>query len=224
MGEIVFSGVAMEIVSGVIPDIVAAVHRAIKDAETGIAKTFSSTSHDGDCLAENAFIFLLCQHLLSVPGIKEVPMEDLLPYVAMFWSAAADYDRYGLDEDDAIALFMDLWDRNTTKHARGPLLDIAIKYAEDGYKVPEEAYRYTTEAMQKLVHVCSLLAMLHNNDGKFFLSVENAGKIMGKNKNLGSVSMKRLCSDKILGLVRNGDRASGLASVYVYLPSKTQEA
>ena len=45
-----------------------------------------------------------------------------------------------------------------------------------------------------------------------------------KNFLIAAQSMKRLCSDKILGLVRKGDRASGLASVYVYLPSKTQEA
>lgn len=215
----------MEISSpdGVVTDIVAAVRRAIQDLESGVLDKFTCANPDYESTPQNAPIFLLCQHFLSVPGIKDVPADDLYPYVAMYWDVASDHDRFGQNEDAAIASFLDLWERGSVKHARGPLFDIALRYAEMGYKTPEEIYRYPTETMRRLVHVCYLLALLQNDGGKFFLSVEDAGRIMEGDRNTGSVCLKRLCHEKVLGLVKKGSRTSGLASVYVYFSLKTDE-
>jgi hypothetical protein len=211
-------------------DVLAAVGRAVKDVIDGVADKFKNTTIHDNCgqdtayTSKNASVFILCQHFLSVPGITDVSLDYLRPYVEMFWDHVSDYDRFGESVDDAIGRFESLWDSWKTAHARGPILEIAIRYAENGFRTPPETERYRTAPMRKLVHVCYLLAMIHRAHGLFFLSVENAGKIMGKDRNLGSVAMKRLCLENVIGLVEKGNKSSGKASTYVYFATNFNEA
>lgn len=196
------------------PAIVAAVQRAVDDARNGAIERWSKRP-------PNAPLFLLCQHLMSLPHAAGMRPDDLLPYVAMFWDAAAEYCSNGtLDAEDAENAFVVLWCSGKVREARSNRLEVARQYAANGSIPPAEAARYSTAGMRQLVHVCYLLAKAHGQ-GRFFLSGADAAEIIGKQPRSGLLALKRLCADGILRMTEKGNSLSGKASEYAYISSNT---
>lgn len=192
------------------PDIVAAVQRAIADARDGVIERWAKKP-------PNAPLFLLCQHLLSVPQTAHLCNDDLLPYVAMFWdSGGSDCSNGTLDAEDAESAFVVLWRSGKVARPCANRLQDAVKAASNGTTPPAEAMRYTRPGYRKLVHVCRELAVLYGGTGEFFLRGADAAIIIGKDDRSGSLALQRLCADGILELLRRGNQTARRASLYRY--------
>lgn len=193
-------------------EITEAVKRAIEDARNGVIERWAKRP-------PNAPLFLLCQHLLSVPQAVDLDMDELLPFVATFWETVEDDCSNGMyDVDDAENAFVVLWRSGKVHDARSNRLEAARKIASNGAARPPEAERYTSEGMQQLVHICFLLSK-SNTQGKFFLSGADAGEILGKPPRSGLLALKRLCADGILQNTQRGNSLARKANEYAYTKS-----
>lgn len=191
--------------------IVAAVQRAIADAEAGTMDRWPKRP-------PNAPLFLLAQHLMSVDTAASMDADSLVPYVELFWeSAGAEHSNGTMDTEDAINEFVILWESGRVRAPIENRLEAAIRHAENGARPPAEAEHYTTPGMRKLAHVCYLLARTSDEPGTFYLSGEDAGRIIGKQQRMGSLAMRSLCAGGLLRLLRQGDSLSHRASLYAYI-------
>lgn len=84
---------------------------------------------------------------------------------------------------------------------------------------PDIARRYSIK-LRELVRVCSYLQKYNGGD-KFYLSYEDAGRVMGVGKVSGQKAFQKLVEDGLIRRIAKGSNFTGKASSYCYTPNPT---
>ena len=93
-------------------------------------------------------------------------------------------------------------------------LALAVKRARQYDKPRPEVAHLDCKRTQLIAHTCYELQQLRK-DNQFFISQEDAGRIIGKGQREGRLFLNLLLSEGVLVLVDKG--RSGLASTYTYI-------
>jgi len=162
----------------------------------------------------NEPIFVLCQYLRGVSLPEDTTFEDLRPFTKYWFDLSEDKlideDGENLSFAEVYAMAIELWDK--VKYAKGSALDSAIVRAKAStYTIPELEW-CDDERILLLARICYELS---RPDGDFFLSGDDAGKVIGKTQKTGRNALKMFEYVKIIKCVNTGH--TGKASDYEYV-------
>jgi len=173
---------------------------------------------EGNDFVGNRAVFILCQHLHGVVNAEKVTAEELDLYVRQWYDLC---DRLLVDDGgeplsytEIWAQFIDIWENERVKFPKIDHLALALESAKQYDKPRPEVAHLDCRITQLIAHTCYELQQLRH-DGKFFISQEDAGKIIGKGQKEGRLIMNLLLSEGVLVLVEKG--RTGLASTYNYV-------
>ena len=169
----------------------------------------------------NEPVFVLCQYLQGVNLPEGTVLSDLRPFAKQWYDLSADML---VDADGEILSFGDVWAQvlevwQKIKYAKGNALENAkIRAGNATYTIPELQWCEDGHILY-LAKVCYELS---RPDGKFFISGEDAGGILGKTQKTGRASLKMFEASKIIVCTQKGH--SGKASEYKYIGKPVFEA
>jgi hypothetical protein len=155
-------------------------------------------------------ILLLCRHLKGACRNGEGP-DDLQVYFDL-WFKKYEYQLDCYDCEDAWVSFCVVWDK-----AKFPIRDtlaIATARVKSDCIIWRPELAGLSPKLRLIGQLCYELQQLLG-DEDFFLSAENAGKVIGVNKSQGGDYLKQLQAKKVVELTRRG--FTGRASHYRYV-------
>jgi len=142
--------------------------------------------------ADNIPIFTLCRYLGTVVD-GETDADDLEPYVMAFWSATHQPPEW----EAALGQFQDLWDHSKARMPAGAdIVRIAVDRARRTKDHPEWA-NLSGPRLRCLARICWELASMHAN-GRFFLSQQQAAKLLDIDRKTAGRMFHQLCREGIL--------------------------
>lgn len=173
---------------------------------------------DGSDFVGNRAVFILCQHLVPIIGRESISAEEL-DFTVRHWcdlcdGLLVDGDGEPLSYTEVWAQFIDVWDNERVRFPKTDYLALALERAQ-AYKKPRpEVAHLDSPKIQLLAHTCYELQQLRQ-DNKFFISQEDAGRIIGKGQKEGRLFLNLLMSEGVLVLIEKG--RTGFASTYSYV-------
>ena len=180
---------------------------------------------EGSDFVGNRAVFILCQYLQGVVDVEKVTPEELDLYVRQWYDLCeellVDEDGEFLSYIEIWAQFIDIWQNGRVKFPKIDHLAIALEKAKK-YTMPRpEVAHLNCPKTQLIAHTCYELQELRK-DGTFFISQEDAGRIIGKKQKQGRLIMNLLLNEGVIALIEKG--RTGLASTYTYItnPNSTK--
>jgi len=173
---------------------------------------------EGSDFVGNRAVFILCQHLQGVVNAERITAEQLDLYVRQWYDLCngllVDDDGEALSYIEIWAQFIDVWENRRVKFPKIDHLALAIERARQYDKPRPEVEHLDCRRTQLIAHTCYELQQIRQ-DNRFFMSQEDAGKIIGKGQKQGRLILNLLLSEGVLMLVEKG--RTGLASTYTYV-------
>ena len=172
---------------------------------------------DSDFVGNRA-VFILCQYLQGVIDVEKVTVEELDLYVHQWYDLC---DGLLVDEGGDLlsyieiwAQFIDVWQNGRVKFPKIDYLTIALERAKKNTNPRPEVAHLDCPNTQLIAHTCYELQQLRQ-DGTFFISQEDAGRIIGKGQKEGRLIMNLLLTEGVFTLIEKG--RTGIASTYSYI-------
>lgn len=186
------------------------------DAVARAAEAMRTEDFDDDFVG-NRQVFVFCQFLKAVVTPAQADSDRLEPYFCEWYGACRDVlvDECGdsLSYSEARSQFMEIWDGNKVKWARGRLLVLAEVRAKALPQCHPEFLRYDSPRVRQLGNTLAEATLLRG-DGMVFISQVDAGRIMGRSERVGRETLLMFCADGILERTFVGH--TGRASEYRY--------
>jgi hypothetical protein len=177
---------------------------------------------DGNDFVGNRAVFILCQHLQGVVNDEKITSDQLDLYVRQWYDLCdgllVDDGGEPLSYTEIWAQFIDIWENDRVKFPKIDHLALALGRARRYDKPRPEVAHLDCKRTQLIAHTCYELQQLRN-DNQFFISQEDAGRIIGKGQKEGRLIMNLLLSEGVLVLIEKG--RSGVASTYTYVVNPT---
>ncbi len=173
---------------------------------------------EGNDFVGNRAVFILCQYLQGVVDTENITAEDLDLSVRQWYDLCdgllVDDDGEPLSYIEIWAQFIDVWENERVKFPKIDHLALALERAKKYVKPRPEVAHLDCPKTQLIAHTCYELQQLRG-DNQFFISQEDAGRIIGKGQKQGRLIINLLLSEGVLVLNEKG--RTGLASTYSYI-------
>ena len=173
---------------------------------------------EGSDFVGNRAVFILCQYLRGVVNTEKIKAEELDLYVRQWYDLCdgllVDNDGEPLSYIEIWAQFIDIWQNERVKFPKIDHLALALERARQYSKPRPEVAHLNCPKTQLIAHTCYELQQLRG-DNQFFISQEDAGRIIGKGQKEGRLIMNLFMSEGVLVLNEKG--RTGLASTYSYV-------
>lgn len=173
---------------------------------------------EGNDFVGNRAVFILCQHLQGVVNAEKITADQLDLFVRQWYDLCnrllVDNGGEPLSYTEIWAQFIDIWENERVKFPKVDHLALALERAKQYDKPRPEVAHLDCRRTHLIAHTCYELQQLRN-DNQFFISQEDAGRIIGKGQKEGRLIMNLLLSEGVLVLVEKG--RTGVASTYTYL-------
>lgn len=172
----------------------------------------------GSDFVGNRAVFILCQYLEPIVDRESISVEELDFCVRQWYDLCngllVDQDEEPLSYTEIWAQFIDIWENKRVRFPKIDHLTLALARAKQYEKPRPEVAHLDSPKIQLVAHTGYELQQLRS-DNQFFLSQEDAGKIIGKGQREGRLILNLLLSEGILSLIEKG--RTGFASTYSYV-------
>ena len=194
-----------------------------QDNEHIITKTLEKAKaeyeqFEGNDFVGNRAVFILCQYLQGVVNAEKITAEQLDLFVRQWYDlcdgSLVDDGGMPLSYTEIWAQFIDIWENERVKFPKIDHLATALERARQYEQPRPEVAHLDCKRTQLIAHTCYELQQLRQ-DNQFFISQEDAGKIIGKGQKEGRLIMNLLLSEGVFVLVEKG--RTGVASTYSYV-------
>jgi hypothetical protein len=173
---------------------------------------------EGSDFVGNRAVFILCQYLQGVVDKEKVTAEELDLYVRRWYDLCdgllIDGDGEPLSYIEIWAQFIDIWQNERVKFPKIDYLPLALERAKQYTKARPEVAHLNCPKTQLIAHACFEMQQLRG-DNQFFISQEDAGRIIGKGQKEGRLIMNLFITEGVIELIEKG--RTNFASVYRYI-------
>jgi hypothetical protein len=172
----------------------------------------------GNDFVGNRAVFILCQYLQGVVDTEKITADTLDLYVRRWYDLCdgllVDGNGEPLSYIEVWAQFIDVWQNGRVKFAKIDHLALALERAKTYEKPRPEVAHLNDRKIQLIGHTCYELQQLRG-DNQFFLSQDDAGRIIGKGQKEGRLMLNLLMTEGVLARIEKG--RTGAASTYTYV-------